>query len=99
MLDERVTPPPRWDHRLFERSILSDYDQKTLVYSISSYFHNTTGIPHCRPDSVCMMCGSAVRLVLQAAEPKIMETVIKKIAGTLGHRNINLHPPVANDID
>jgi len=46
-----------------------------------------------------MMCGSAVRLVLQAAEPKIMETVIKKIAGTLGHRNINLHPPVANDID
>jgi len=89
---------PPWDHSLYQGSLLSDYDQRCLPYAISSYLHNITGIPHCNGGAnICMMCGGAVRLVLQAAEPKIIDAVITKMARSLGRSNIDLHPRAADD--
>lgn len=82
------------------RSILSDYDLRCLPYSISNYLHHCTGIPQgdCgRQGTICAMCGHAVRLVLQSAEPKIIETAVKRMASALGHGFIDLHPRVPID--
>lgn len=84
---------PLWDHHLYQGSVLSDYDQRCLPYAISQYLHHVTGIPHCNGGAtICAMCGGAVRLVLQAAEPKIIDAIIQKQAWSVGRRNIDLHP-------
>lgn len=89
---------PHWDHKLYDKSVLSDYDQRCLPYAISYYLHNITGIPHCNAgNNICEMCGGAVRLVLQAAEPRIIEAVVKKMARSLGHGTIDLHPRCSDD--
>lgn len=87
---------PPWDHSLFKGSVLSDYEQRVIAFGISQYMHNVTGIPNCRPTlaapSICAMCGSAVRLVLQAAESKIIDAVLTRQARALGRPRIDLHP-------
>lgn len=88
-----------WDGVL-PKSILSDYDLQCLPYSISTYLHHCTGIPQrdCgRHGTVCAMCGHAVRLVLQSAEPKIIEAAVSRMARSLGHGNIDLHPRCSDD--
>jgi len=89
-----------WDGTL-PKSVLSDYDLRCIAYSISDYLHNCTGIPSCRPSltdrDLCPMCGNAMRLVVQAAEPKIIETVIKRQAAAVGHGFIDLHPRCSDD--
>lgn len=89
----------QWDGSM-PRSILSDYDLRCLPYSISNYLHHCTGIPQrdCgRQGAICAMCGHAVRLVLQSAEPKIIETAVKRMAGALGHSRIDLDPRCSDD--
>jgi hypothetical protein len=86
MATETTSPKvPLWDHKLYDRSVLSDYDQRCLPYAISQYLHNVTGIPHCNGgNTICAMCGGAVRLVLQAAEPKIKRAIVEKMQRDLG---------------
>lgn len=94
-----MTTVPRWDHKLFERSVLSEYDQRCLPYAISQHLHNVTGVPHCGGGAnICMMCGAAVRLVLQAAEPKIIDALIIKMARSVGRGTIDLHLKYPSDI-
>ena len=89
---------PRWDFRL-PKSMLSDYEMRVVAYGISSALHHTTGIPSCRDPgpTLCAMCGNAVRLVLQAAEPKLIEAFLHKSARALGLHYIDLHPRSADD--
>jgi hypothetical protein len=43
------------------------------------------------------MCGNAVRLVVQVAEPKIVDAVLQKAATAVGRRHVDLHPPIGDD--
>lgn len=87
----KAPAPPLWDHKL-PKSILSDYDLGCLVYAITSPMHYCSGIGSDCHDGPCAMCGNAVRLVVQAAEPRIIAAAIKRMAGALGVRNIDLNP-------
>jgi hypothetical protein len=93
-----VSDSPRWDHKL-PKSILSDYDLRCIAHGISSALHYTTGVPHCGPSrhGLCAMCGNAMRLVVQSAEPRILERAIQRMAGALGAHNIDLHPRSTDD--
>jgi hypothetical protein len=84
----------RWDHKL-PKSILSDYELNCLPYAISSYLHHCTGTPSCQAEShapLCAMCGNAVRLVVQAAEPKIIDAVLHRAAHAVGRDRMDLYP-------
>jgi hypothetical protein len=83
-----------WDHKL-PKSILSDYELNCLPYAISSYLHHCSGIPACdaHHGGLCAMCGNAVRLVVQAAEPKIIDATITRMARAVGRSRIDIDPP------
>lgn len=82
---------PRWDHSL-PRSILSRYDLESLVHRISGPLHHCTGTTQCKSHDLCAMCGDAVRLVVQAAEPKILDAAFTTMATAVGYGLIDLHP-------
>lgn len=88
----------RWDHKL-PKSILSDYDLLCIPYAISSALHYSTSIPPCAAtrDGLCAICGNAVRLVVQAAEPKIIDAAVTRMADAVGRGQIDLHPPTTID--
>jgi hypothetical protein len=94
-----ISDRPEWDRKL-PRSILPDYDLNRLVYAISGPLHYTTGVESagCGINGhLCPMCGNAVRLVIQAAEPKIIERALELVAHALGHDRIDLHPRTSED--
>lgn len=89
-----------WDHELpVPRFLLSDYELNALPYAISNPLHYVTGVPQdgCGTDRVCVMCGNAIRLVLQAAEPQLRRAVIRRMADMMGLTPIDLDPPVASE--
>lgn len=86
----------RWDGKL-PRSILSDYDLRVMAHGLRGPLHYTTGTTECDPSSPCAMCGNAMRLVVQSAEPRIIERAIKQMAAAVGHSFIDLHPPLGDD--
>lgn len=86
----------RWDHTL-PTSILSDYELRCLPYAISSALHYCTQTRQCPNNDLCAMCGNAVRLVVRAAEPKIIDAVLRKAASAVGRHNIDLDPPIGDD--
>lgn len=83
---------PRWNHS-HPRSILSGRDLEGLVYRIRDALHHTSGIPACHRNDLCAMCGNAVRLVVQAAEPMIIDAAITKMAAAVGRNRIDIDPP------
>jgi hypothetical protein len=85
----------RWDHKL-PTSILSDYELNCLPYTIRPYLHHCVGTPMCKDHDLCAMCGNAVRLVVQAAVPKIIDAVLERAAKAVGC-NIDLHPQWRGD--
>ena len=89
-----------WDFKL-PRSILSDYDLQVIAYGISDYLHHCVGTVSCRNNlgdkRLCVMCGNAMRLVVQKAEPMLIDAVLRRIGTTLGRPNIDLHPRVSDD--
>lgn len=93
--DERLGG--RWDFKK-PRSILSDYDLDCIAYSISSAMHYCTNTQQCHPSGpLCAMCGNAMRLVVQAAEPRIIDRVLEKAARAVGREHVDLHPRCGDD--
>lgn len=82
--------------KMLPRSVLSTYELRCLPYAISSYLHHCSGVPAngCGDgaNSACAMCVNAVRLVIQAAEPKIIEEVISRAATSVGLNRVDLQP-------
>lgn len=77
-----------WDGVL-PKSILSDYDLRVVAYSIRSALHYTTGTPECA--DLCAMCGNAMRLVVQAAEPAILDNAVASMARSVGRDSAGRH--------
>lgn len=93
--------PPRpttWDHK--EPRTIANHELRSVPYRISSALHRAAGTPPCPATrgGLCAMCGTAYRLVVEAAGPLILEAAVTKMAAALGARNIDLHPRCADDI-
>lgn len=87
-----------WD-RTLPRSIVHESDLRAVAHGISGFLHHVTGIPPCenRQGSLCQLCGSAMRLVVQGYEPKLLEVVGRKITCAIGFRNADLKPIFRGD--
>lgn len=83
----------------YERSLLSSHDQLAVAYSIASPLHYCTGTPCCTDGGgrLCTMCTNAVRLVLQRAEPDLIDRFVTKAARSVGREHIDLHPRGGDD--
>jgi hypothetical protein len=86
----------RWDYKL-PKSILDSNTLRTIAHSLRGPLHYTTGTKECPPSTPCVMCGNAMRLVIQSAEPRIIERVVERMASSVGHSNIDLYPRCADD--
>jgi len=88
-----------WDHKA-PKSIARDvYGFQSVPYRISAALHRAAGTPPCpaTQHGLCQMCGTAYRLVVECAEPLILEAAVKKMAAALGHGHIDMHPRAADD--
>lgn len=84
----------------YDRSLLTSHDQQAVAYSIASPLHFCVGTPCCVHSGdrrLCEMCENAVRLVLQRAEPDLIEQFVTKAARSVGLHHIDLHPRISDD--
>jgi hypothetical protein len=81
------------DHA-YDRSILTAHDQLAVAYGIASPLHYCVGTPCCTNSggALCAMCKHAVRLVLQRAEPDLIERFVVKAARSVGISNVDVNP-------
>lgn len=89
----------RWGHWDYKkpRSLVSDYDLDVVAHSLRGPLHHVTNTPECKPSTPCVMCGNAMRLVVQSFEPRLVDAMLHRIASTLGKPFIDLNPRCGDD--